>query len=411
MNVAYLTPYLPWPADTGGKLRSFYLIQGLAKEAQVDLYVPSYVAHTDLGPLADLCRVVHVERMVWAAPSQPAWLRLFTEQTPRAVEHFQTPGSLSAIRSKLQQQSQSQSHAYDLLVCDEINMAPYVLDLPGVANIPKVIMRQKIDYLHYTEMADSRPWSQQKLFDRFEARRLRAYEYATMPRFDGAVVCSMADGEVARDESGGIPTAVIVNGADTDYFRPERNPDSRPTLILLGTMNYQPNIDAVQYYFAEMHATILAAIPDLQVLIVGHRPPPEIESLGGLPGITVTGSVPDVRPYLSRSWIMAVPLRLGGGTRLKIIEAMAAKLPVVSTSVGAQGLDTVHGQHIFLADDPLAFTRHCIDLLQNPTQGEAVAERAYAHIRAGYSWQQLGQKFADFCAQIAKISEGTHTDG
>lgn len=407
MNVAYLTPYLPWPADNGGKLRSFYLIQGLARQAQVDLYVPSYVAHTDLGPLADLCRVVHVEHMDWKAPSQPAWLRLFTSQTPRSVEHFHTPGSLTAIRGKLSQKSRP----YDLLVCDEISMAPYVLDLPGMADVPRLIMRQKIDYLHYAEVAESRPWGQQKFFDRFEAKRLRAYEYATMPNFDGAVVCSPADGAVVGDESGGIPTEVIVNGADTDYFRPERNPAPHPTLILLGTMNYHPNIDAVLHYFAEMHSTILEAIPDLQVLIVGHNPPPEIESLGRLPGITVTGSVPDVRPYLSRSWMMAVPLRLGGGTRLKIIEAMAAKLPVVSTSVGAQGLDTVHGQHIFLADDPLAFAHHCIDLLQNPIQGQAVAEQAYAHIRKGYSWQQLGQRFADFCRQISQNPKGPKTHG
>ncbi len=405
MNIAYLTPYLPWPADTGGKLRSYYLIAGLARQTQLDLFVPSYLEHTDLGPLADLCRSIHIQPLIWAPPDQPAWLRLFTDRTPRSVEHFHTESSLMAIGNLLNQQP------YDLFVCDEICMTPYLAAQMRRTDAPVVVIRHKIDHLHYAEVADSRPWGQQKFFDHFEARRLRAYEYATMPHFDGAVVCSVADGEVVRNESGGIPTEVIVNGADTDYFRPERNPDPHPTLILLGTMNYQPNIDAVQYYFAQMHAAILEAIPDLHVLIVGHRPPPEIERLGELPGITVTGSVPDVRPYLSRSWIMAVPLRLGGGTRLKIIEAMAAKLPVVSTSVGAQGLDTVHGQHIFLADDPLVFARHCIDLLQNTAQGQAVAERAYAHIRTRYSWQQLGQQFADFCIQIAQGSTGTNTKG
>ncbi len=167
-----------------------------------------------------------------------------------------------------------------------------------------------------------------------------------MPRFQAAVVCSQEDRQTAALQvaGNGAPIEVIVNGADTTFYQPVREPDAHPTVLILGTMHYYPNIDAVLHYMQTMHEALRAAIPDLQLLIVGHLPPPEIVALGNLPGVTVTGSVPDIRPYMARSWVQLVPLRLGGGTRLKIVESMAAGLPVLSTSVGAQGLGATDGQ-------------------------------------------------------------------
>ncbi|MGL4651326.1 MAG: glycosyltransferase, partial [Caldilineaceae bacterium] len=274
---------------------------------------------------------------------------------------------------------------------------PYVWNIPGAEQTPRLVIRHKIDHLHYAETARSRPLGREKALDWLEARRLRTFEETEMPRFQGTVVCSPEDKNLALAQSGPIPTEVIVNGADTKYYTPVRMPDPDPTVLFLGTMHYFPNIDAVRWYFKSMHEALLAAVPNLKVLIVGHQPPADIVALGERPGITVTGSVPDVRPYMARSWAQVVPLRLGGGTRLKIVEAMAAGLPVISTSVGAQGLDVRNGAQMLLADEPGDFVRKLTSLLQDREGRERMARAARSFVELHYSWQMLGRKYSDFC--------------
>ncbi len=402
MRVAVITPYLPWPADTGGKLRSYYLIRGLAQQAEVDLYTVCYGPPPPVDALAAFCRTVDVTQLI---PPPIRWrqLRALTQRTPRSVTYFRTAESMATIRQKV-------AGDYDFFVADEISMAPYLLDLPGHAQTPKLVMRQKIDYLHYAEVAERRPWNMDKLLDWQEARRLKRFEYAMMPRFEGAVVCSPEDAEIARQQGPQLAIDTIVNGADIEYFVPMRAPDPDPTLLLIGTMHYYPNIDAVLYFFQTMHPALLQAIPNLKVLIVGHLPPPEIQGLGMLPGVTVTGSVPDVRPYIARSWLLAVPLRLGGGTRLKIVEAMASGLPVVSTTVGAQGINATDGEQLLLADAPEHFVQQTRRLLNDAALRARLAEQGRALVQAQYSWQAQGRRFAEFFHRIQGITRTLGSD-
>jgi glycosyltransferase involved in cell wall biosynthesis len=394
MQVAVVTPYLPWPADTGGKLRSFYLLKGLAEATQVDLY-SFYHPHAlapdapEQGDLATLCR--RVETLALAAdPGLSNPVDVLRNPLPRAVRYFQDAQSLETVRARL-------ANGYDLLIADEIVLSPYVWSIPGAEQTPRLVIRHKIDHLHYAETARSRPLSREKALDWLEARRLRTFEVAEMPRFQATVVCSPEDKGHALAQSGPIPTEVIVNGADTDYFTPVRLPDPEPTILFLGTMHYFPNIDSVRWYFKSMHEALLAAVPNLKVLIVGHQPPPDVVAYGERPEVTVTGSVPDVRPYMARSWVQVVPLRLGGGTRLKIVEGMAAGLPVVSTSVGAQGLDVRSGLQMVLADEPDDFVRKLTALLKDGDARERMARAARTFVENHYSWRALGRKYADFC--------------
>ena len=160
----------------------------------------------------------------------------------------------------------------------------------------------------------------------------------------------------------------------------------------------------MHYFFETIYPALHQAQPDLQVLIVGHQPPPAIQALAELPGVTVTGSVDDVRPYMARSWLLAVPLRLGGGTRLKIAEAMAAGLPVVSTTVGAQGLNVTHDQDLLLADTPAAFVTTTLRLLNDDSLQRRLGEAGRKLVESSYSWQALGQQFATFCAEVGQAT-------
>lgn len=394
MHVALFTPTMPWPPDTGGKLRIYHLLAGLAQCHQVDLFSVHYGAPAPVGEVACHCtQVIQVPLAVRYARRQQ--LRDLVGPLPRAVSYFYAT----------QAQAQFLTHlaTYDLIVGDEIMMTPYVRAAARQTGVPCLLIRPKIDSVHYAEMAQQRPWGVAKLLDWWEAHRLRRYEVTALRHFAAAVVCSPEDEAITRQQDGRIQVATIANGADTAYFTPQLQPDARPTILLLGTMHYYPNIDSVLYFFDAIYPALRQSHPALQVLIVGHQPPPALQQLGELPGVTVTGSVDDVRPYMQRSWLLAVPLRLGGGTRLKIAEAMAAGLPVVSTTVGAQGLAVTDEQQLLLADTPEAFIQATRRLLNDDSLQRRLGEAGRRLVESSYSWHALGQQFAAFCADVARI--------
>jgi glycosyltransferase involved in cell wall biosynthesis len=233
--------------------------------------------------------------------------------------------------------------------------------------------------------------------------KLRRFEAQVLAEgFGLCIVCSRDDETLLRRIKRNIQTYIMPNGVELASYRsripatkeyPEPGP---PTLIYLGTMSYYPNIDAILFFWREIAPRILAHMPETRLLVVGHDPAPEVRALAADPRVILTGTVPDVRPYLQQSTAMIVPLRLGGGTRLKILEAMASGLPVISTSVGCQGLEVSDGKDILIADDPQTFAHHTLDLLRNAdlrrrlvSEAERVAER--------YDWGALTRGLIAAC--------------
>ena len=203
MRVAFITPYFLWPPDTGGKLRSYYLLKGLAEIADVDFYTVSYGEPPNIAPLRRICRAVQIVRLQPRPHRREQWTALFASM-PRSVRYFHTPESLATLHNMLE------SQPYDLLVCDEICMTPYVEGLQVHARTPRLVIRHKVDHLHYYETADYRSWGKQKLLDLTEARRLKHYEESKMPTFQGAIVCSEEDGRVVGKQGRNLPVSVCL---------------------------------------------------------------------------------------------------------------------------------------------------------------------------------------------------------
>jgi glycosyltransferase involved in cell wall biosynthesis len=311
---------------------------------------------------------------------------------PKPIDHFQTPDSLIEVRNRLQ------AGRYDLLVSDEICMASYVQGLPG----PKLVGRHKVDHMHYRSVAAAQAFGAQKLAQWFDAYELRRYERRLMSEFDAAVCCSEDDAAAIHALNPTVPITVIGNGVDLEYFSPLEEFTGPPTLLYLGTMHYYPNIDAVHYFFQKIHPHLLKFVPGVQVQIVGHEPPSEIRAWERVPGVKIVGSVPDPRPYLAQSTAMIVPLRLGSGTRLKILESLAAARSVVSTSVGAEGLRLRDGEHILLADDPLLFAKQTAALLSDRGLRQRLVAAARPVVAALYSWRVLGERYEALCRSIVE---------
>lgn len=393
MKIAFITPYLPFPPDTGGKIRTFHLAKALSLHHSVDLFTVHYGSAPSLGPsLPQIFKRIQMVQLTKPPDSRSRFVRSLIDPLPRVVGHFQTPDAVREIHQQLS------DGAYDLLVVDEICMASYVEGLRQ----PRIIMRQKIDSLHYLEIAATQPFGKERLLQGMEARRLRSFERISTAKFDAGVCCSADDAAVVNQLNPRIPVTVIGNGVDMDHFVPREEVAGPPTLLYTGTMHYYPNIDAVHFFFKEIHPHLVRLVPDVRILIVGHEPPPDILEWKRLPGVEITGSVPDIRPYLERCTATIVPLRLGGGTRLKIMESIAAARPVVSTSVGAEGVGMRDREHLLIADDPEKFAECAAELLRDPALRQQLTSRAQPFVAGRFSWKVLGERFEAMCRKVAE---------
>ncbi len=386
-RIAIFTPYVPYPPDTGGKNRSYHVIKALSCHFDVDVYSTNH----ELRDQSHALQFNHEVRQLYIFEIHKSrrfrdFMKWILSPWPRFVDYFQDD------RALLQAWIALRAEDYDLVIADELCMTPYAELRP---DLPRIVMRHKIDSLHVSGVAAASPWSIEKILLWIEAWKLRRYERQKMKFYHACITCSEADAAFVRRDAPGIRIQVIPNGVDLEFFRPSGIPrEDPPILLFVGTMHYYPNIDAVRYFFETIYPFIRQVRPDVRVQIVGHRPPPEIQRLADPPSIEVTGSVPDVRPYYERASVFIVPLRLGGGTRLKIVEAMAMGLPVVSTSVGAEGLDVHPGEDIWIADDPRAFAEGVLRLLSDPALWGRLSTGG-RRLACRYDWKELTRPLVD----------------
>lgn len=393
MKLLVIYPYAPWPLDRGTYQRTFHLLKALASEHQVD-----FVALTEHGEGGDekravfegFCREVEFIPFV-----HPPWQKLFPSRLfnplPSNVQHWQLPAVADAINRRLT------PGRYDLVHLCDLVLMPYVL--PHRHHTPFVVDRSRVDLQFQLMEHKTLGFSARERFLRWESyAKLWRYEKILAREALLEVVCG-PDDEVFlhRHVSGAAPVLVVANGVDLEYFHPAAAPDPRaaePTVMFCGAMDYSPNVDALRWFFASIHHLLLDKCPQAKVLIVGKNPLPEVVAYGERTGVTVTGGVPDVRPYYRRSWLQMVPLRIGGGTRLKIVESLAIGTPVVSTSIGAQGLELMDGKNILFGDDPESFASCIARALTDSSLRSRMEENGIATARERFGWPGIGARLA-----------------
>ncbi len=242
-------------------------------------------------------------------------------------------------------------------------------------------------------------------------RKLRREELGTYRGADGVYLCSRADQRRLLSEAPGVRTAVVPNAADVDYYQPrpaDPPPDGR-TLVYFGLLSTVPNVDAVVHFVQEIWPLIAAAHPDARLKIIGGRPPPSLLALVG-PRIELTGFVPDSRPHLAAAAAVVVPLRLGGGTRLKIVEAMAMGKAIVSTTLGAEGIDATPGRDILIADEPRMFAASAAQLLEDPSLAARLGRAARRLAVERYSWTAAAGALDEFVRRVHRRQEFNAVD-
>jgi glycosyltransferase involved in cell wall biosynthesis len=277
---------------------------------------------------------------------------------------------------------------FDSVVCDFLAPAPNVERMEEV-----VLFQHNVETTIWERHRDHAPDPLRKLYFGLQARRMQAYEGQVCRAAAGVVAVSEADAEAMRRRFGISRVTAVPTGVDLDYFKPEA---VRPVadLVFIGSMDWMANIDGVEYFVRDVLPLIRGKRPDCTLAVVGRDPAARIRELGKRdPLIRVTGTVADVRPYLWGSRVSIVPLRVGGGTRLKIYESMAAQVPVVSTSVGAEGLEVDPAENIRIADSAESFAEECLALLEEAGERARMAQAGWELVAARFSWPQVARCF------------------
>jgi len=378
VNILFACHRVPFPPNRGGKIRPFHMLRHLAQRHSVVLVslAESDSELRDSASLTELCADVAVEvvprRVRWAQ----AWRALPTG-TPSSVAYFRS------ARLHRQVQRLLASRTFDVVVVHCAFAAPYVRT---VSCRTRLLDFGDLDSGKWFDYSRCRPLPL-SLGYRLEAGKLRRFEQQWAARFDRCTVTTT--GELQEYQSLGVAVdgTVIPNGVTASFFDVDPHPrlDSG-VLAFLGRMDYFPNIDGVLHFVRHILPHVRAQVPNVQLRVIGANPTPRILDLARLPGITVTGSVPDVRPYLRDVAVSIAPLRIARGTQNKILESMAMGIPVVATPVAAKGVQATPGTHLLVAPDPGAFARHVIDLLRDPQQRETLSAAGRRQVAEAHDW-------------------------
>ena len=407
MNILVIYPYIPYPLDRGTFQRTFHLLQALAQDHKIDL-----LALSENGESMEHREVFEsfCNKVTFVPFEHPQWPKLISDRlpqsTPSTVLHWRLPHIAQAIREQLAGGSYNLVH-----VCD-IVMAQYFLD--EHKDIPLSMDRSRVDLQFQLQRNAVMDGSlKDKALAWENMIKLWRFEKRVAKRTQLQVLCGPDDETfVRRRISDTVPLKVVANGVDLGFFNADQSSEPRaekPTILFCGAMDYAPNVDALRWYFDTMHRALRSRIPELEVLIVGKSPEPEVLAYRNHAGVTVTGSVPDVRPYYKQAWLQMVPLRIGGGTRLKIVESLAIGTPVVSTMIGAQGLALEHGSNILLADDAESFVNQMATALSDVGLRESLRANGISTAKARFSWKSIGLEFSAAVAGVAQEASASPT--
>ena len=404
MKILVVSPHPPNPKGGGSPTRLYYLLRELAKVHEVDAIIGEcWGGETPRELLEPLCTHLHVAKPLPRNPSGGVWERRFR----RWVRWFVGPASdvrdVLRIREPVAASlAASISRSRPDLIYVHHSMGAVVIT--GVSpQIPVLIDLHNVMCSYYFRSLKLACNWRQRLEALREALKMFAFERQLFQSAAKFVTCSVQDASVVQRMAELSTVNVVPNGVDYEHFAGQ--PGGDPTnLLFLGTLSYLPNSDAVSYCVHEILPKIRSTCPEVRLTVIGMEPPPEILDLDNGSSVRIVGQVDDVRCYSRKSAIHLVPIRLGSGTRLKILEALAMGRAVVSTSIGAEGLDLEDGIHLFIADTAEEFARKAIMLINNPDLRERVALAGQSFVRQNYDWPRVGEALLRACHSAVNYS-------
>lgn len=387
MRLLVLSVTTPVPANSGVKMRTRSILRALATE-QHELVLVAFADPCDasgISPeLSKICqRVIQIPHRFRSLSSSKDYIgraaHLFA-QAPYGVAVARSPQMASQLAALLSEK------AVDAILCEQTDL---VTNLPAQLDVPLVVDFHNVDYLimeRYVRFESNRA---KRLYARLESRKLREWERRACQRASTAWACSEYDRALLQKFGPGLPMFVVPNVVDVDEYAADSAEDPRK-ILFQGSMDWYPNRDAVEFFVMQIFSRIRSQVPNVRFVVAGRNPPEEFrQRLGRISGVEFTGTVTDMRAEIASAAVCVVPLRMGSGTRLKILEAAAMAKPIVSTRLGAEGLEFLPGQEIMLADDPSAFAEAVTKLLNAAADRRLLGQAARKRVEQDYGFEAL----------------------
>ncbi len=386
MRIFYICRRVPFPPDRGDKIAAFNAIRHLSARHEVHVFCLG----DGVQDLANISGLQAYAKSLTAAPVDEITIKLralaaLVTGQPLSVAALNETKLHDAIRRKFAELRP------DLIIVYSCNMAQFAQDFPDV---PRIMHFGDLDSLKWRQFAErsSTPFN---WIYAIEERRLLGYERHIAQIFSHSLVHTEIERNDFESLIPGVPVTVVGNGVDLDYFRSAGGAKQAASMVFTGVMDYRPNIDAVVWFCNEILPMVQTEIPCANFTICGSRPAPEVRRLAKRRGVTVTGWVPDARPYLDRAELFVAPLRMARGVQNKLLEALAMGLPCVASTAARSGTVVADGEGIRATDEPIEFARHVVDLLRDDNRRAEMARRARAAAEANYRWE----------AQLARLDQ------
>ena len=399
LKVLFFSQPFVYPADTGGKIRTSQMLRHLKDDFDITL-VSNVHPQRDMGHLAHMGLLSHEFHALPRATVRKYSLAFYLKvllyslsRYPVTVLGDYSRATVAKLRELLA------ARRYDLLVCDFLQPT---LNLRGLDTPPTLLFQHNVESMilerHYR--TSTNPLL--RLFWWMQWRKMVRFERDACRRFDGIVAVSDLDRQILERDFGARGVHAIPTGVDTEFFRPAPEPPEDNTLVFMGAMDWLPNEDGILFFTDEILPRLRACVPSARLTVVGRNPSRHlVERARAHPEIQIVGRVDDVRPYVARSSVFVIPLRIGGGTRIKAYEAMAMGKAVVSTRVGVEGLPVRDGETVLLADRPDEFAAAVARVLKDTTERDRIGRNARAYVEGHVSWRRAADAFAAACRQVA----------
>ena len=410
MRILWLKTELLHPVDKGGRIRTYNMLRELKRNHEITyLALDDGASGAEEKKLAtEYCHELICVPHRTVPKFSPAFYRdLVTNLVsplPYFMKKYESPGMRREIERLLKEQR------FDVLVCDFLQPS---VNVPKDLDVATVLFQHNVEAMiwkrHYE--VQKNPLKRAFLYDQW--RKTWRYERSACQQFDLVIAVSAADEQQMRNEYDLRSAAAVATGVDIDYFIPSgKITPEKHNIVFTGSMDWLPNEDAMQYFIREVLPLVRKEIPDVTLTVVGRNPYASLVELGKTDqSIVVTGRVDDVRPYIEKAAVYIVPIRIGGGTRLKIYEAMSMAKPVVSTTVGAEGLPVTNNQELVLADSAAEFATALVRLFRDQDWAAELGGRAAKLVREKFGWRGVAESFAALCAEAAKSRQkGTKSE-
>lgn len=397
-KVLMLTGALPYPLTTGAKIRTFNLLKRLASEFDIDLLTVitdeserRYIEHIEAIGISCHYLILPGQASVFKKTTDAILSWILSE--PYLTRHYRS----RPYRKRLDELLEATN--YDVIHCDAISMTP---NLKGLDKSRLILTQHNIEQVIWAGYVKRAGNPLMHVYYRNQYRKVQRLERQLNDIYGHVVTVSGNDKRILSQFYPDDCITVVENGVDPVMYKNDKPLVEKSGIVFTGSLDWIPNIDGLTWFACDVYPLLRATVAGLQIKVVGRRPSSRlIDVLSTRTAVTVHADVPEIQPFLREARVMIVPLHIGGGSRLKILEAMASGLPVVATAKGAEGLDVEHGKNILIADEPEKFAGALIDVLNDDSLYRRLAEAGLELINARYSWENVARPLAKLWRSVA----------